>query len=304
MNVLFSFLILHFPFRVCVECSGYADEVGFAFTEEEVGFFLCCDAACYEDRGEYAFLDGFGHVGEEAWFCVARSEDLAGAAGEVQEVDVFSFEEFGCCACVFDGAAAFFVVAASQAYGDDEVLIGFGFDASDDFEGKAEAVGDGLRSVFVVSVVGDRRVELVQEVSVCAVDFYAVIAGFLDAEGCCDVFLFQVVDFINGEGSCLVSGPFDVRGGDEIHACVEFACIGACVIDLREEADVGAHVADGFHHGFLCVDDGVVGKGNLVRVCFALWIDVAVLSDDHADVRVCCDGAVVLRDFFVRLAAV
>ena len=88
MNVLFSFLILHFPFRVCVECSGYADEVGFAFTEEEVGFFLCCDAACYEDRGEYAFLDGFGHVGEEAWFCVARSEDLAGAAGEVQEVDV------------------------------------------------------------------------------------------------------------------------------------------------------------------------------------------------------------------------
>ncbi len=136
---------------------------------------------------------------------------LAGAAGEVQEVDVFSFEEFGCCACVFDGAAAFFVVAASQAYGDDEVLIGFGFDASDDFEGKAEAVGGGLRSVFVVSVVGDRRVELVQEVSVCAVDFYAVIAGFLDAEGCCNVFLFQVVDFIDGEGSCLVSGPFDVR---------------------------------------------------------------------------------------------
>lgn len=38
-------------------------------------------------------------------------------------------------ACVFDGAAASFVVAASQAYGDDEVLIGFGFDASDDFEG-------------------------------------------------------------------------------------------------------------------------------------------------------------------------
>lgn len=72
------------------------------------------------------------------------------------------------------------------------------------------------------------------------------------------------MDFIDGEGSCLVSGPFDVRGGDEIHACVEFACIGACVIDLREEADVGAHVADGFHHGFLCVDDGVVGKGNLV----------------------------------------
>lgn len=49
--------------------------------------------------------------------------------------------------------------------------------------GKAEAVGGSLRSVFVVSVVGDRRVELVQEVSVCAVDFYAVIAGFLDAEG-------------------------------------------------------------------------------------------------------------------------
>ncbi len=144
-----------------------------------------------EEEG-FALLGAFALVGE--------GQRLVCAAGEFDEIELaFVFERGAEIPALIRREAAILEFNAVEFDAKDEASGGgeFGADGLRDFEDDAGAVGEAA-AVFVSAFVGGVGEKLGQEVAVGAVEFDAVVAGFVKEFGRVGEASDEIVDFFLG----------------------------------------------------------------------------------------------------------
>ena len=154
---------------------------------------------------------------------MGEGQALIGAAGELDEVKfAVVLERAAQVAALVGGEAAGLELDAVEFDAEEEAGGGgeFGADGLGDLKDQAGAVGEAA-AVAVGAFVGGLGEELGEEVAVGAVQFDAVVAGFVEEFGGVGEAGDDVVDFFEGGGVGLVevhahdvAFELDIRGGD------------------------------------------------------------------------------------------
>ena len=143
-----------------------------------------------------------------------------------------------------------------------------------------------LAAVFVRTMVGQRRIKLIEQIAVRRMNLYAVIPGQLRAAGRLSEQLFDLQNLI----LCKRTGRFLLqnarRGRDRLRAGDVPACIAAGMVDLRKHLYPFCRRMDSLCDGGKTLNRLILGNGNLPAAGLAAHFNIAVFRDDQPDFRV------------------
>ena len=157
-----------------------------------------------------------------------------------------------------------------------------------------------LTVVFVGTVIGDRRIELVQKIPVGTVDLHGVKARFLCPESRFDEAVLYTADILCRHRFLLnLAVPHGDAAGTERRQS-GILCLAAGVIDLgRDHGPLPVHRVRQFP---VSRDQRILCHGQLSVMRHPFRRDILMLHDDHG--RPSCAGGIIRNQRVVRCAVV
>ena len=163
-----------------------------------------------------------------------------------------------------------------------------------------------ITAIRIVTMIGQGRIKLIQQISMGRMNFDSVISGSLGPACRCRVFSDKHLYFFNRKFpwrylALFLTGMQNRRGPYGLLPCHNGVCHGAGMIDLGKDPRT-AFTMYAFCQLAQAGNITVAGNGNLIGICFPLLVNIHMLCNDQSQIALFCPLLVVFADFVINIA--